>query len=112
MSASYLLTLLVSLACVVAVDLRFRLFIGRAPARAALVLGVGLAFFLAWDAAGIGLGIFMRGDGPFMLGVLLAPHLPLEEPIFLLFLCEVTMVLVTGARRLLAGRRPAAGGRS
>ena len=35
-----------------------------------------------------------------MTGVMLAPELPLEEPLFLLFLCEVTMVLVLGTARL------------
>ena len=36
------------------------------------------------------------------------PELPLEELVFLLFLCELTMVLVLGARRVLdraEGRR-------
>lgn len=101
MSLVYLGSLLVCLACVVLVDVRFRLFLGRDWRRALIVLGVGLVFFLAWDLAGIGLGIFLRGDGPFMTGVLLAPELPLEEPVFLLFLCEVTMVLVLGTERLL-----------
>jgi hypothetical protein len=39
-----------------------------------------------------------------MTGVMLAPELPLEEPVFLLFLCEVTMVLVLGADRLIRAR--------
>jgi lycopene cyclase domain-containing protein len=97
----YLASLLVSLACVVLVDVRFRLFLGKDWL---VVLATGLAFFLAWDLAGIGLGIFLRGDGPFMTGVMLAPELPLEEPVFLLFLCEVTMVLVLGADRLIRAR--------
>ena len=105
MSFVYLGALLVSLAGVVAIDLRFRLFVGRDPRSAAIVLAAGVLFFLAWDLAGIGLGIFLRGSGPFMTGVLLAPELPLEEPVFLLFLCEITMVLVLGADKLLAGRR-------
>jgi len=100
----YLGSLLVSLACVVLVDVRFRLFLGHDWWRAFVVLAVGVVFFLAWDLAGIGLGIFLRGDGPFMTGVMLAPELPLEEPIFLLFLCEVTMVLVLGFQRLLRAR--------
>lgn len=105
MNLVYLGSLLVCLACVVAVDVRFRLFLGRDWRRALIVLAVGLAFFLAWDLAGIGLGIFLRGDGPFMTGIMLAPELPLEEPVFLVFLCEVTMVLVLGAQRLLRERK-------
>ena len=105
MNLVYLGSLLVCLACVVAVDVRFRLFLGRDWRRALIVLAVGLAYFLAWDLAGIGLGIFLRGDGPFMTGIMLAPELPLEEPVFLVFLCEVTMVLVLGAQRLLRERK-------
>lgn len=104
MSFLYLAALMVSAFCVVLVDVRFRLFLGRAPREAAIVLAVGLAFFLAWDLFGIGLGIFVRGTGPFLTGVMLAPELPLEEPLFLLFLCELTMVLVLGARRMLSAQ--------
>lgn len=104
MSAVYLVCLLVSLAGVVLLDIRHRLFLGRAPRRAAMVLAIGVAFFLAWDLLGIGLGIFFRAETEIMTGILLAPELPLEEPVFLLFLCELTMVLVCGAERLLAAR--------
>lgn len=112
MSLVYLGALLVSLACVVVVDVRYRLFLGRSPRDAAVVLAVGVGFLLAWDVAGIGLGIFARGETSFMTGVLLGPELPLEEPVFLLFLCELTMVLVLGAQRVLTARRaPTARGR-
>ncbi|WP_309067324.1 lycopene cyclase domain-containing protein [Microbacterium sp.] len=105
MSIVYLACLLVSLAGVLALDLRHRLFLGRAPGPALLVLGIGLAFFLAWDLLGIGLGIFFRAETPFMTGILLAPELPIEEPVFLLFLCELTMVLACGAERWLGRGR-------
>lgn len=107
MNLLYLAFLLVSLAGVVALDLRHRLFLGRSPARAAAVLLIGLAFFLLWDLAGIGLGIFFRADGPYATGIMLAPELPLEEPLFLLFLCQLTMVLVCGGERVLQRRREA-----
>ncbi|GAA4774056.1 lycopene cyclase domain-containing protein [Microbacterium gilvum] len=107
MSVVYLACLLVSLAGVVLLDLRHRLFLGRDPVAALAVLGVGLVFFLAWDAAGIALGIFFRAETAFMTGIVLAPELPLEEPVFLLFLCELAMVLYTGAVRLLSRRRTA-----
>ncbi|WP_309128998.1 lycopene cyclase domain-containing protein [Microbacterium sp.] len=105
MSIIYLTFLLISLAGVTALDVRHRLFLGRDPRSALAVLAIGVAFFLLWDLAGIGLGIFFRADGPFATGILLAPELPLEEPVFLLFLCELTMVLVCGAERLLTHRR-------
>ncbi|MFI2366578.1 lycopene cyclase domain-containing protein [Promicromonospora sp. NPDC019610] len=101
MSFVYLAVLLVSAAGVLVVDRRFRLFLWDAPVRAAAVLVTGTAFFLVWDLAGIGLGIFLHGAGPYMTGLMLAPELPVEEIVFLAFLCEVTMVLALGAQRVL-----------
>ncbi|WP_285103866.1 lycopene cyclase domain-containing protein [Promicromonospora sp. MEB111] len=101
MSFVYLAVLLVSAAGVLVVDRRFRLFVWDGPGRAAAVLVAGTAFFLAWDLAGIGLGVFLHGAGPYMTGLMLAPELPVEEIVFLAFLCELTMVLVLGAQRLL-----------
>ncbi|MFZ3453565.1 lycopene cyclase domain-containing protein [Arthrobacter sp. 7Tela_A1] len=90
----YLLFLLASIGCMALLDHRFKLFFfSGAPLRAAVVLAAGLAFFLVWDLFGIGLDIFYRGETRFMLGVELAPHLPLEEAFFLAFLCYLTMVL-------------------
>ncbi|QEO14330.1 lycopene cyclase domain-containing protein [Agromyces intestinalis] len=105
MSVVYLSALAVSLAGVATVDARFRLFVWRAPRRAAAVLGITLAFLLGWDAAGIALGVFFRVDNAISTGIVLAPELPLEEPVFLLFLAYLAMVLYTGALRLLAARR-------
>lgn len=101
MGFAYLLALLTSLVCVLLVDRRYRLFFWRDRLSAVIVTAIGLLFFLFWDAAGISLGIFLRGEGPFATGILLAPELPLEEPVFLLFLVICTMVLYTGAARLL-----------
>ncbi len=61
----YLGALLVSLAGMVVLDLRFRLFFAVAPVRAAIVLVAGIAFFLVWDLAGIGAGdLLPRQPGP------------------------------------------------
>jgi lycopene cyclase domain-containing protein len=106
-SFAYLAVLLVSAAGVLTVDLRFKLFLWAEPRRAAAVLVAGTAFFLAWDLAGIGLGVFFHGAGPYMTGLMLAPELPVEEIVFLAFLCELTMVLVLGAQRLLARQEAA-----
>jgi lycopene cyclase domain-containing protein len=105
MSLLYGGALLGAIGCMVLLDHRFRLFFFAAPARAGVVLVLGLAFFLAWDAAGIGLGIFFRGDTPYMTGWQLAPELPVEEVGFLTLLCYLTMNLYAGAAQLLAGRR-------
>ena len=99
----YLLLLLASIGCMVLLDRRFTLFFFADARRAALVTAIGLVFFLLWDLGGIGLDIFYRGETPIMLGVNLAPHLPVEEVFFLGFLCYLTMVL-TGLVSLLLRR--------
>ena len=105
MTFVYLGCLLLSLAAMVLLDARFRLVFWRDARRATIVLALGLAFFLAWDAAGILLGVFARGESPLMTGVELAPELPLEEVFFLLFLCYLTLVTVFGARAVMDARR-------
>ncbi|GAA2076306.1 hypothetical protein GCM10009840_08350 [Pseudolysinimonas kribbensis] len=91
MTLLYLGGLLVGLAGMVVLDLRFRLFFRRAPLRAAIVFAAGVAFFLVWDLAGIGLGVFFPGHATIVTGVLLAPGLPVEEVLFLALLCYTTM---------------------
>lgn len=105
MTFAYLGALLVSLAGMVVLDWRYRLFFWRAPVRAAIVLISGLVFFLIWDLVGIDLGLFSRGETQFMTGILLAPELPLEEAFFLTFLCYITMNLVALFQLVLDSRR-------
>ena len=89
----YLLLLVASLGCMALLDHRFKLFFFADARRAGAVTAIGLVFFLLWDLGGIGLDIFYRGETPIMLGLDLAPHLPVEEVFFLAFLCYLTMVL-------------------
>lgn len=91
MSLLYLLALIVALTGMVLLDRRFRLFFWRDARRAAIVLAVGVVFFLAWDLLGVGLGIFFRGETGFMTGLQVAPEVPLEEVFFLALLCCLTM---------------------
>jgi lycopene cyclase domain-containing protein len=100
----YLAALLVALAGMVVLDRRFTLFAWRDARRAAVVLIVGLTFFLVWDLQGIGLGIFFRGETTFMTGWQWAPELPFEEPFFLLLLCYLTMNLYGALTRSRAPR--------
>lgn len=93
MGVLYLLGLLIALTGMVVLDRRFTLFFWRDWRRAAVILPTGIAFFLVWDLAGIGLGIFFRGETSFMTGIQVAPELPLEEPFFLALLCYLTMNL-------------------
>ena len=104
----YLAALLVSIAGLVVLDLRWRLFLGAAPLRAAVVLVVGVAGFLAWDAAGVGTGHLLRGPQHLLIGVDLAPQIPIEELFFLILLCLSAMEAFTLAAALL--HRVAPGG--
>ena len=103
-SALYLVSLLGGLACAALMDYRYGLFFWAAPRRAALVLALGVAFFLAWDLGGIGSDIFYKGDSELMIGVMLAPELPLEELFFLTFLCWMTMNLYLLMKRIVDSR--------
>jgi lycopene cyclase domain-containing protein len=93
MGLLYLLALLVSITGMVVLDRRFTLFFFRDARRASIVLAAGLVFFIAWDLAGIGFGIFFRGETSFMTGLQLAPELPVEELFFLTLLCYLAMNL-------------------
>jgi len=101
----YLAALLVSTGCMLLLDRRFRLFFWRDAIAATVVTIAGLAFFLIWDVFGIVTGIFYRGEGAIATGIVLAPEMPLEEPVFLTFLVICTMVVYTGAVRLLTRGR-------
>ena len=110
MSLVYLGLLLAAIGCMVLLDVRFRLVFrapGGSPLRAAVVLVAGLVFFLAWDLAGIALGIFFRAENPVSTGIVLAPELPLEEVVFLAFLCYLTLVLYTATLRIVDSRASA-----
>ena len=111
MSFLYLGLLLLSLAGMVLLDVRQKLFFASDARRAALVLLAGLVFFLAWDLAGIALGIFLHSPSRFATGWMAAPQVPVEEVVFLLFLCYLTMNVVRLAERLLERRGAPAGDR-
>ena len=107
MSLLYLLALLIALTGMVMLDRRFGLFFWASWRRALAVLIAGVAFFVVWDLAGIGLGIFFRGETSFMTGLQVAPELPVEELFFLTLLCYLTMNLYGFASRGLSRTRSA-----
>jgi lycopene cyclase domain-containing protein len=106
MSWLYLAGLLVSITGLLVIDARFRLFVFAAPLRALLLLVIGVAGFLAWDLLGIAARIFFEGDRTLLVGLDLAPQLPIEEVAFLVLLCETTMVAAGLARRMQDRRHP------
>lgn len=106
----YLACLLVAWAGTAAVDRRWRLFVFAAPRRATLTVACGVVLFLLADLAAIALGFYGRGGGAALSGIELLPHLPVEEVVFVTFLCHLTMVLLALAGRL-GARRPGRAGR-
>lgn len=102
----YLTLLLVAIGCMLLLDRRFALFFWHDPAVATIMTAVGTVLLLAWDAAGIAAGVFLRGDSAFASGIVLAPEMPLEEPVFLIFLVLCTMVVFTGTARIFRATRP------
>lgn len=100
MPGIYLGAILFSLAGMIAIDLKVGLALRTAPGRTALAVVLGTLFFLAWDAVGILSGIFVKGDSPLFVGIDVAPHLPLEEVFFLLFLSYLAIVFWTIFERI------------
>ncbi|UFU03283.1 lycopene cyclase domain-containing protein [Ruania suaedae] len=89
----YLICLLVPLACLVVMDARWRLAFWYAPVRAVVtVLGAGVVF-LIWDLVAIGAGFYHRGQSPAMTGIEVAPELPVEELVFITFLCYLSLIV-------------------
>ena len=109
MPGVYLAAILASAAGVLLIDRRWRLAAWAAPGRTLAAVGIGTAFFLAWDAVGIATGVFVKGGSPLLLGIDLAPHLPLEEPVFLAFLSYLALVAWAGSQRVLERRWTDAG---
>lgn len=92
MGLIYLGALLISISCMALLDRRFRLVMWRAPRSGSLTIGAGIVVFLSWDLAAIAWGHYGKGQGP-MTGIVLAPELPVEEIVFITFLCYLTLVL-------------------
>jgi len=92
-SLAYLGLLTFSLVGLALIDWRGKLAFFAHPLRATMTLLIATAFFLVWDVSGIALGIFFLGQSEQLTGVLLAPQLPLEEPVFLLLLCYTTLII-------------------
>ena len=99
MAGAYLGFLLFGLAGLTASDFRWKLAFFQHPLRTLATLTVSVAFFLIWDLTGIGLNIFFEGDSSLLVGLNLAPQLPVEEPIFLLLLCYTLLLCYLGWQR-------------
>ena len=102
---AYLGALLVSIGGIALLDRAHRLAFWSDWRLSAACVGIGVAGFLAWDLAGLALGIFARGDSPHMTGILIAPELPVEEVGFLTLLCYTALAAWRAFDRWVAERR-------
>lgn len=93
MPGIYLGAILFSAVGMMLIDWRYSLALRVAPWRTVLTVLAGTAFFLVWDVVGILTGVFVKGESPLFVGIVLAPHLPLEEVFFLLFLSYLAVVM-------------------
>jgi lycopene cyclase domain-containing protein len=108
MSLAYLAGLLLATLGVGAIDARWRLALFREPLRAIGAVGATAAVLLIIDLAGIATGNFRLGASPWMTGLEVLPHLPIEELGFIVFLAYVSLVALAGAERILDRRAEAA----
>jgi lycopene cyclase domain-containing protein len=106
LSFAYLGALLGSMAGVGLLDHRWRVALFHDARRTLVAVAASTALLLAWDVTAIVLGIFRLGASPGMTGIELAPHMPIEEPIFLVFLSYISVVLWRLALRIPGIARP------
>ncbi|QCR20880.1 lycopene cyclase domain-containing protein [Agrococcus sp. SGAir0287] len=109
MSFAYLGALLASMGGVALLDRRWRLALWHDPRRTLAAVAASTLVLLVWDLVAISIDLFRLGESAGMTGIELAPHLPIEEPVFLVFLSYLAIVAWRGAMRVLAARRPRTG---
>ena len=101
----YLSLLVLAEAGVIGLDIRHKLAIGYKPRPAITAIAGSVAFFLVWDLSGINAGIFFEGAKQLLVGVELAPELPIEEIFFLILLCHSALLVFTWVARLVEKRK-------
>jgi lycopene cyclase domain-containing protein len=89
----YLISLIVVIGCLLAVDWRFKLAFFHDTKRTALTLAIAVWLFLVWDIFGIKSGIFFHGDSLYTLPFRIIPELPIEELFFLVVLSYSTLLI-------------------
>ena len=90
-----------------AIDAHYRLALFRDARRTLLAVLITAAVMLAFDLTAIATGNFRLGASPWMTGVEVLPHLPIEELGFIVFLAYVSLVALAGAERILDRRAEA-----
>ncbi|MCR8670827.1 lycopene cyclase domain-containing protein [Agrococcus sp. HG114] len=109
MSLAYLAAIVLSAVGVGALDARWRLALFGDPLRALGAIVGTATVLLITDLAGIATGNFRLGASPWMTGIEVLPHLPIEELAFIAFLAYVSLVAFAAGERILAVRRERSG---
>lgn len=93
MSLLYLACLLCSIGCMLLIDRKYKLAWYYDARQTGLTVLCGMIMFIIWDMAGIVSGVFYSGESAYMSGFYIAPEFPIEELIFLAFLCYFTLII-------------------
>jgi lycopene cyclase domain-containing protein len=101
MYGSYLLILILSLVGLYLLDRTHKLAFTASPKRAFWSMAPAFVVFVIWDIAGIGLGIFFRGNNTLLTGIQIFPEFPIEEIFFLALLCYSTLIALTWISKVL-----------
>lgn len=92
MNNYYVILLLLSLLGLAYGDRSKRLLLFRNPTQTLKMIGIGVGFFLTWDIVGLLLGVFATNQA-YVTGLhIITPNLPIEEVLFLILLCYVTLI--------------------
>lgn len=100
MSFIYLLTLIISIASMLAIDKKYSLAFFYDKVRTSITIAIGVALFIIWDIAGIVFDIFYSPGSAYATGWFIAPDFPVEEMFFLFFLCYFTLITYLAGSRL------------
>ncbi len=92
----YIAGLLIGITGMAALDWRYKLAFWYSAKQTWSIVLITMLVFIVWDAAGIALGIFLKGRSPYQLPFELAPHFPIEELFFLFLLAYCTLVIYRG----------------
>lgn len=97
----YLAGLMVSIIGLGVADWRFKLAVFVDANRTVRAVLAGWVVLLVWDAIGIAADIFHVGASSYATGWLIAPDMPIEEPVFLFLLCYLSLLTFIIVRRRL-----------
>ena len=98
LSLSYAFGILLAISGVALMDRQGKLAFWHDKVRTSLTVFSAMGVFIVWDLLGIHLGIFFKGDSPYMLGFEILPQFPVEELLFLFLLCYMPLLIYRGVQ--------------